>query len=515
MRARHPPPAAADRPLAAAPRPRRLPKNAQLALARRAPRRHPRRARRRADRGHRRAHGRGGRPGVGRGRLRRGCAIASPASCAPARLRSSGRSRGSSTPPATSAAGSSALTAEAVAPARRGRRGPARPPGRPGLVDASGAARLPDVVRYLQAAARRLDRLPDDPARDLDRMRAIEELEEAYGGGSTSGPPAARCPRAARDAVDARGAAGQPVRPGPRDARPGLGEADPPCPRGGGGGAGVGRGRGGQPQSQEPRMTSPTSASGCSRARTARWRRPTGSSARGGRGTSRSPRRRSRPRWSRSAGALRRRRGTAGSRRSSGRRRRRAACSGGRRRCAAASWPRPCRSPPARSRSLRRSRSARDTYARHAGPAVCRRRRAAIPIRGGRLPVARRRIRPRARVRRAAAAGGAGGDDVLAARAERRAHSRAYRNCHSRGSMSPMRARCSRRPCRVRSTSASVTGSSPRRGGIRWRWWSCRADDAGRGGRRLLPAGAAGGCPGRIEDGYRRRLERCPPRRGD
>jgi ATP-dependent helicase HrpA len=50
----------------------------------------------------------------------------------------------------------------------------------PGFVAATGAARLPDVLRYLRAAARRLERLPDNPAVDRDRMRAIHELEQAY-----------------------------------------------------------------------------------------------------------------------------------------------------------------------------------------------------------------------------------------------------------------------------------------------------------------------------------------------
>jgi len=50
----------------------------------------------------------------------------------------------------------------------------------PGFVAATGAARLPDVERYLQAAERRLERLPDAAAADLDRMRGVQELEAAY-----------------------------------------------------------------------------------------------------------------------------------------------------------------------------------------------------------------------------------------------------------------------------------------------------------------------------------------------
>jgi ATP-dependent helicase HrpA len=50
----------------------------------------------------------------------------------------------------------------------------------PGFAAAAGAERLPDIERYLHAAARRLERLPDAPAPDRDRMTAIHELEDAY-----------------------------------------------------------------------------------------------------------------------------------------------------------------------------------------------------------------------------------------------------------------------------------------------------------------------------------------------
>ncbi|MGH2943403.1 MAG: DUF3418 domain-containing protein [Solirubrobacteraceae bacterium] len=50
----------------------------------------------------------------------------------------------------------------------------------PGFVAAAGAGRLPDLVRYLRAAARRLDRLPDAVAADRDRMNAIGYLEREY-----------------------------------------------------------------------------------------------------------------------------------------------------------------------------------------------------------------------------------------------------------------------------------------------------------------------------------------------
>jgi ATP-dependent helicase HrpA len=52
----------------------------------------------------------------------------------------------------------------------------------PGCAAAAGARRLPDVRRYLQAAAARLDRLPDAAGGDRNGMRTIHELEAAYAG---------------------------------------------------------------------------------------------------------------------------------------------------------------------------------------------------------------------------------------------------------------------------------------------------------------------------------------------
>ncbi|UUY02701.1 ATP-dependent RNA helicase HrpA [Svornostia abyssi] len=50
----------------------------------------------------------------------------------------------------------------------------------PGFLTVTGANRLPDVVRYLQGATKRLERLPDTAASDRDRMQAIAELEALY-----------------------------------------------------------------------------------------------------------------------------------------------------------------------------------------------------------------------------------------------------------------------------------------------------------------------------------------------
>ncbi|HKE79434.1 MAG TPA: ATP-dependent RNA helicase HrpA [Solirubrobacteraceae bacterium] len=57
-----------------------------------------------------------------------------------------------------------------------------------GFVTATGVDRLPDVLRYLRAAARRIERLPDNPAQDRDRMRSVHELEAAYRARVGAGP---------------------------------------------------------------------------------------------------------------------------------------------------------------------------------------------------------------------------------------------------------------------------------------------------------------------------------------
>ena len=113
---------------------------------------------------------------------------------------------------------------------RRARTSSASSPGssRPASSRATGVARLPDVERYLRAAARRLERLPDAPAPDLDKMRGVARAggrARAPARGLARGPP--RAGRAARRAVAAGGAAREPLRAGARHARPGLGEAHP------------------------------------------------------------------------------------------------------------------------------------------------------------------------------------------------------------------------------------------------------------------------------------------------
>ncbi|MDQ4102564.1 MAG: DUF3418 domain-containing protein, partial [Actinomycetota bacterium] len=50
----------------------------------------------------------------------------------------------------------------------------------PGFVTATGAQRLPDLFRYLQAITCRLDKLPRDPDRDRDWMVRVRAVEQAY-----------------------------------------------------------------------------------------------------------------------------------------------------------------------------------------------------------------------------------------------------------------------------------------------------------------------------------------------
>jgi len=72
------------------------------------------------------------------------------------------------------------LSAPAVHDARRDVEAQLRRLVHAGFATEAGVARLPDLERYLQAATRRLERLPDAPARDRDRMNAIHELEALY-----------------------------------------------------------------------------------------------------------------------------------------------------------------------------------------------------------------------------------------------------------------------------------------------------------------------------------------------
>ena len=69
----------------------------------------------------------------------------------------------------------------------------------PGFVAGTGAARLPDLERYLRAAARRLERLPDAPGPDRDKLHGVQELEREYAARVESWPDGRPLPAALRD----------------------------------------------------------------------------------------------------------------------------------------------------------------------------------------------------------------------------------------------------------------------------------------------------------------------------
>jgi ATP-dependent helicase HrpA len=50
----------------------------------------------------------------------------------------------------------------------------------PGFIAETGAARLPDLVRYLRAIGRRLDKLGGDQARDAERMAVVHRVAAEY-----------------------------------------------------------------------------------------------------------------------------------------------------------------------------------------------------------------------------------------------------------------------------------------------------------------------------------------------
>ncbi|SFO89276.1 ATP-dependent helicase HrpA [Amycolatopsis arida] len=60
-----------------------------------------------------------------------------------------------------------------------------------GFVTEAGHARLPDLVRYLRAIERRLEKLPTDPARDVELLREVRWVEQEYRSVLASLPPEA------------------------------------------------------------------------------------------------------------------------------------------------------------------------------------------------------------------------------------------------------------------------------------------------------------------------------------
>ena len=71
----------------------------------------------------------------------------------------------------------------------------------PGFVTAMGYRRLPHLTRYLRGMERRLDKLPENPARDAASMAIARRAEQAYRE-AVAGLPAAR--RTDSDVADVR-----------------------------------------------------------------------------------------------------------------------------------------------------------------------------------------------------------------------------------------------------------------------------------------------------------------------
>jgi ATP-dependent helicase HrpA len=89
--------------------------------------------------------------------------------------------------------------APALAPAREDVERQLRRLVHPGFIAETGVRRLPDVERYLRAASRRLERLPNAPGPDLDKMRGVQELEREYQARVASWPSGRPLPAALRE----------------------------------------------------------------------------------------------------------------------------------------------------------------------------------------------------------------------------------------------------------------------------------------------------------------------------
>jgi ATP-dependent helicase HrpA len=63
----------------------------------------------------------------------------------------------------------------------------------PGFIAETGARRLADLARYLRAISRRLEKLPESPARDAGRMAAVHRVTDAYQQAMAELAPARRC----------------------------------------------------------------------------------------------------------------------------------------------------------------------------------------------------------------------------------------------------------------------------------------------------------------------------------
>ncbi|HEY2128422.1 MAG TPA: ATP-dependent RNA helicase HrpA [Streptosporangiaceae bacterium] len=62
----------------------------------------------------------------------------------------------------------------------------------PGFVSGTGAGRLADLVRYLRAISRRLEKMPESPSRDAERMAAVHRVADDYAGVLAELPPSRR-----------------------------------------------------------------------------------------------------------------------------------------------------------------------------------------------------------------------------------------------------------------------------------------------------------------------------------
>ena len=62
----------------------------------------------------------------------------------------------------------------------------------PGFISATGTRRLADLVRYLQAITRRLEKAPESPARDAERMAAVHRVAGDYASVLAELPPSRR-----------------------------------------------------------------------------------------------------------------------------------------------------------------------------------------------------------------------------------------------------------------------------------------------------------------------------------
>ncbi len=62
----------------------------------------------------------------------------------------------------------------------------------PGFIAETGSSRLPDLIRYLKAIVRRLDKLAGEQARDAERMAAVHRVTSEYEAARRQLPPSAR-----------------------------------------------------------------------------------------------------------------------------------------------------------------------------------------------------------------------------------------------------------------------------------------------------------------------------------